>query len=537
MIRGETIMRSIPAALTWELFQRGKWNLLGAFLTGNALTFVLLTVMLREGIDLQDRSMIPMHTTMLLVNAMTFGAVLLSAMGNPYRLRAFPAPTSAIVAWQLLPAMTAMAVECLLFTAVVNAVFKVNWPLWGPALFMPVALAAFAAMFWLTEKSPWHFFILALPVLSGVMMWYASRYGVPATRMWREVTPAEIATMLAMAGVFYYAATVGVARSRCGEYLQTPEFLRWLGRLLDPAPDVGLPFRTPAQAQFWFEWRQKGWILPFIVVSSLLVGFVGWLLFNRNPRDLLQGATTAGAFLPFAGLVVGLVFGNVNTIEGKLEMGHFLSTRAMASSDMSRTTLKAAGMSVLVAWAIWIAAFLGLYAILFLANVGPHELLNKQLPGEAGWWYFPLTLLGTWLALTFVATIGQTGRPILLGALFCGVPSMTMVVALFSHFVLTPEGRTMLDQGIATLVGLVFILGTVWAVAAARRRLAIGSRTVWAAIGAWAALCALSTVFWLQHRGEHPASLPFSVLVIGVIALVAFPLAASPLAVAWNRNR
>ena len=84
-------MRSIPAALSWELFRRGKWNLLGAFLTGNALTFVLLTVMRREGIDLEDRSMIPMHVTMLLINAMLFGAILLSAMGNPYRLRTFPA--------------------------------------------------------------------------------------------------------------------------------------------------------------------------------------------------------------------------------------------------------------------------------------------------------------------------------------------------------------------------------------------------------------------------------------------------------------
>jgi hypothetical protein len=534
-------MRSIPAALSWELFRRGKWNLLGAFLTGNALTFVLLTVMRREGIDLEDRSMIPMHVTMLLINAMLFGAILLSAMGNPYRLRTFPAPTSTIVAWQLLPAMTAMALECLLFTAVVNAIFKANWPFWGPALFMPVALAAFAAMFWLTEKSPWHFFILALPVLSGIMMWFTSRYGTayhaPPTRMWREVTPAELATMMAMAGVSYYAAIVGVARSRCGEFLRTPLFLRWLGRLLDPTPDVGLPFRTPAHAQFWFEWRQKGWVLPFMVIFGLLVGLVGWLVFNRNPRDLLQGATTAGAFLPIAGLIMGLVFGNVNTLEGKLEMGHFLATRAMTSSDMSRATLKAAGISALLAWAIWTVALLGLYAILLLANFGPHELLKDHLPGEVNWWYFPLTLLGTWLGLTFVMTIGQTGRPILLGALFCGVPAITIVVALFSHFVLTPDGKIMLNQVIATLIGLIYILSTVWALAAARRSLAIDSRTVWAAIGAWVALGVSFVLFWLQHRGEHPTSLPLFVHVIGLMALVVFPLAASPLAVAWNRNR
>jgi hypothetical protein len=531
-------MRSIPAALAWELFARGKWNLLGAFLTGNALTMVMLAaLLLRDGIDPQDRSMITIHVTTQLVNATLFAAALLSAMGNPSRLRAFPAPTSVIVAGQLLPAMAAMALECLLATAMFNAVFKVNWPLWGPALFMPVALAAFAAMYWLTEKSPWHFIILGIPVLAGVMIWFPSRYGMifhaPATRMWRQVTAGEIATMLAMAGASYYAAIVGVARIRCGEFMKTPEFFRWLARLFDPAPDAGLPFRTPAQAQFWFEWRRKGWGLPAIVVMAWFFGLVGWLLFNRNAHELFTGAITAGALLPLGGLIVGMIFGNAGPNEGKLEMGHFLATRCMTSPDMSRTMLKAAGISVLIAWVLWAAALMALYAILLLANVAPRPVL----PGDAGWWYFPLTLLGTWLALTFTATIGQAGRPILFGILFCGVPALTIGFTLISGFALTPQARTTLGQGVTTLVGLIFVLGTVWAFAAARRRSMIGSPTIWAAIGGWGALCILLVLFWSQHRNEHFTSLPFFVHVIGLLALVVFPLAAAPLALAWNRNR
>src|SRR6516162_3327723 len=158
-------MKSVPAALAWELFERGKWNFLGAFLTGNALPIVLLATMRHEGaLFPEDRSMIAIHVTMLLINAAVVGAVLFSAMGSPSRLRAFPISSSTIVIWQLLPAMVVVALECLLSTNLINAVFKVNWPLWGPALFMPVALAACAAFFWLTEKSPWHFFVLGFPV-------------------------------------------------------------------------------------------------------------------------------------------------------------------------------------------------------------------------------------------------------------------------------------------------------------------------------------------------------------------------------------
>jgi hypothetical protein len=531
-------MRSIPAALAWELFERGKWNFLGAFLTANALPIVLLASMRHEGaLFPEDRSMIAIHVTMLLINAAIFGAVLFAAMGTPSRLRAFPVSSSTIVIWQLLPAMVVVALESLLSTAVVNAVFDVHWPLWGPAMFMPVALAAWAAMFWLTEKSPWHFIILGTPVLVAGGLWFNSRYGTTfsssAARMWREVTPLEVVTMLAMTGVSFYAAIVGVRRSRCGEYMNTPEFFRWIARLLDPAPAVGLPFRTAAQAQFWFEWRRKGLALPVIVVFGLCFGFVGWLFFNRNPQDLFAGATNAGVPLLVGGVIIGLVFGNAGPSEGKLEMGHFAGTRPMTSSEMSRTMLKVAGISVLVSWAIWAAALLALYAILLLANVVP----KPALPAELGWWYLPLTLLGTWLALSFVATIGQTGRPILLGVLFCGVPALTVGITLVSHWLLTPEARSMLDGIVAMLFGSAFALGTIWAFVAARRRSFIALPTVWAAMCGWAALCVSLVLILSQHRVEPPFPLPFFALVLGLCALVVFPVAAAPLALAWNRNR
>ena len=88
-------------------------------------------------------------------------------------------------------------------------------------------------------------------------------------------------------------------------------------------------------------------------------------------RSYSTEATAAGAMLPVGGLIVGLVFGNVNTnLGGTLEMGPFQAARPMTSPDMSRTTLRAAGVSVLIAWAIWAAAYLALYAI---TSFGEHS--------------------------------------------------------------------------------------------------------------------------------------------------------------------
>src|SRR5450759_925678 len=188
-------MKSIPAALTWELLERGKWNMLGAFLAGNALPIILLAALRRDGaIDPEDRSMITIHVTMLLINAVMFGGALCAAIGKPSRLYAFPAPTSVLVAWQLLPAMAALALECLLSTVMFNALFKLDWPLWGPALFMPVGLVMLAACVWATEKSPWYTFVLGTPLAVVVGVWFYSRYGLifhsQSVWMWREVTVA-----------------------------------------------------------------------------------------------------------------------------------------------------------------------------------------------------------------------------------------------------------------------------------------------------------------------------------------------------------
>ena len=131
----------------------------------------------------------------------------------------------------------------------INALFKVNWPLWGPALFMSVALAALRGCILVDRKIALAFFHPRHPRVHRRrdLAPFAVRHGVSIVR------PCECGgkslrqtalTMLAMAAGSYCVAVVGVARSRCGEYLNTPEFFRWLGRLLDrlldPAPEAGL---------------------------------------------------------------------------------------------------------------------------------------------------------------------------------------------------------------------------------------------------------------------------------------------------------
>src|SRR3954447_12678204 len=258
-------MRSIPATMTWEIFRRGSWKLLAATLGAIAFPAMIFVALRHDGADFSDPTILMMH--ILFVNNMILliGAALFAAQGRMSQLYAYPLPTSSIVAWRLLPAMvingalTAACIGCL------NLIFDLGWPVWGPAMFAAVAMACVNAFVWLFEKSQiW--LAVAMAVVAAVLgFWFKSRYG-PAfsssTHYWQEVTPTDVFTMLATSVFAYWVAVKAVARNRRGEPGFSLGWVDWLDRVLDRSTAYGTRLNSPFQAQCWFQWRRKGWLMP-----------------------------------------------------------------------------------------------------------------------------------------------------------------------------------------------------------------------------------------------------------------------------------
>ena len=525
-------MRSVPVTLTWEMLTRGRWTLLAFALAANVMPVFLLTAMRNDGrLDPQEPSSLIMHVVLIQINMFIFGAALFDAAGQPARLYALPITTASLVAWQMLPAMAAMALESLASTALLNAVFNVGWPLWGPALFAAVGVAAIQAVLWTTEKSGW--IVLALTIVGAVLgLWFKLRFGPmfsQPTHQWVEVTPVEVVTLLMFAGLSYYAAVVGVARRRCGEPLPSLGIIAWVESVFDPPPDVGPPFTSPLQAQFWMEWRKKGWAMPGVVIFGGFIALSIWGIFNRELKDLFEGFVAGGAMLTLMGFL-GLFLGNVGANDTTFEMGHFLATRPLTNTEISRTILKVLARSVLIAWLIWAVPFLILFAILYVRQAVPAVGVLQDF----GWWYFPATLLGSWTIVSVLAAISMTGRSKLLAQLICGLLAVFIGLGLFSRFVLSAQARVPFAHGLAVAAGVALVLGTIWVFVAARRRSLIALPTVSVAGSAWILLSGLIVLDWTLHPAR-PWLL--SVLAVGLAALVVAPLAAAPLALSWNRNR
>lgn len=526
-------MRSIPLAMTWEMLHRGRWTLIGALLGANLLSALVFAALRHEGaVDPGDQSLLVIHLVMVQINMLVFGAAFISAQGKPARLFAFPIPTTTLVTWQLLPAMVVIWLQSLVSTCALNALFDLDWPLWGPALFTAVGLAAIDAVLWQTEKTGWA--VLGLTFVANALgLWYKSRYGAAfsqPTRMWTEVTAGEILTMLATALVAWWAAVKGVARNRRGDGIPPLGIVAWIERLVDRAPDSGLPFRTPAQAQFWFEWRQKGWAMPAATGFGIVLGLCGWLLFSRQPRALFEGFVAGGALLSAAGAVVGMIMGNTGPSDANFEMGSFLATRPITDSDLSRTILKTSLQGVLAAWAVWAVSFVIVCFILLATGALP----PWQIPEKIGWWYFPATLLGPWIAVAGGASLGLAGRGPLVAKIFCGLFALLIAALHFPKFNLAPQNEALFRAWAAAITAAVVLLMTAWIFLVASRRGLISTRLAWIAGGVWCVLAAVVVADWVLHPG---GSVVFYVFALAALALGAAPLAAAPLALSWNRHR
>lgn len=525
-------MRSIPVTMTWEMLARGRWSLPGFALAANVLPVFLHTALRHEGgVDPGDPSLLVMQLTMMQINMLVFSCAVFDVLGQPSRLYALPIPTSSLVAWQMVPAMMLVALETLASTACLNVAFDLNWPLWGPALVAAVGVAAIQAALWSAEKSAWLPLAVAIPGAT-LGLWFKSRFGPmfsPMTHQWLEVTPGDVFSLLTLAGLSYYGAVVGVARRRCGEPLPSLGIVAWIVRVFDPPPDVGAPFATPAQAHFWFEWRRKGWAMPATVVFGMLIGLSIWVLFIRELTDLFEGFVAGGAMLTLMGFF-GLILGNVGPNDQTFEMGHFLATRPLTNTEMSRTILKVLTKSVLLAWGIWAVPFVLLTGVLFAQRTIPRvEILD-----DFGWWYFPATLLGCWTVVSVLASISMTGRTTLWAQLICGLIVFFIGLGMFKKYALPENVQLTFARGVGVAVGVTIAFGTVWAFVAARRRGLIGSPTVVSAFSVWAVLSGLIVLDWMLHP-DRPLGL--AVLIVSLAVLVVAPLATAPLAIAWNRNR
>lgn len=529
-------MRSIPMAMTWELLTRGRWHLFLGLLGANLLPVLLLTALRIDGaLDPTEPGFVTMQVVLVQLHIFTFGAALLAVHEFAPRHYTMPVASSTLVTWRLLPAMLLMALEQIFSTFLLNVIYGLNWPIWGPALLAAISLAMVLAALWFSEKSPSQplYIIIAGTVIG---LWYKSRCGPmfsQPTRVWSGVTPGDVLTLCGFGLVAYFVSVAGISRSRRGDELGSPGFLNWLKLGTNCPVEVPLrqrsAFRSTDEAQFWYEWRKKGWILPTIVVLTISVSLAMWLMFSRDPVALLEGLVAGGAILSAGGMLGGLVVGNCGSREADLDMGQFQATRPLADRDLARTLLQVTLLTVAISWGIWMATFAITTGITLMVS---HDAASRVMQ-KLQWWYAPASLMGCWIVVATSACMALTGRATFWAKFWGALLPTGMIVAMLAKL-LDREMQVWLYSALLVVAGIAIAGLAIWTIIVARRRMLIDSGVVASAALIWIGLIAIVIFESLRHAHGQVS---LAIFVAGIAAWVVAPLSATPLALALNRHR
>jgi hypothetical protein len=536
-------MRSPALALAWELYRPNRWGL-GAIALGLPACAVLCRSLPAPAVQMvQAASGLLFFLALLyLVSVFAYSGwdPRASRLGLPPHLLKLPLRTGALVAW---PMLYGMAAAALLWLGAAWLVFVPSGlsprAAWWPALLCAALSASFQALAWTVVASPLARLVVAVLVLpSGVLM--AIAWGLVPT------LEAALRALGLVIAASYFVALAGVTRARRGGGPLLAGLWRRLERPTARGPRRYSPFPSAARAQLWFEWRQKGLILPCLLGCFMLVMLLTTPT-TAFDAPLLMRVLAAVVTLPLLlAFVVGFGMGKTSFWAKELGLSALSATRPVSSGALVLAKLRMAALSVGAS----LALMLSLAALwVALSGTGPElarwwALFWRGRDPLAMWGAVSLALVAlpalTWGQVVGGLCVGLTGRAWVVNGVtllyLAGAAALTALgVWVYSH----PSRYDTLQVVLGSLVAVALpakLLAAGWAARSVCRRGLMEARAVWGLVGVWVAgaFCLAGLTYLLTAGMPAPAAL-LALAVVLVLPLVR--LVAAPLALAWDRHR
>jgi hypothetical protein len=542
-------------AIAWPLWRRHRWGLLATL--GYVTMAGAVSALLPARVAMEYRASC---CALLLVPFLGAAGYLLAVFSYgfeadvyarescyPAGLLRLPVPTGPLAGWPMAYGAAAAGLWWLLMARFVLTPWLVHLsvdaevPLWSPAL-MPIAVVALLqALLWVPLGLPMLRIILVVVLIGGL-------FALAGYLLNANTSEGILAGLLGcVAGVSWTIAYLGVKSARHGSLPNWHGLFRPVRQLVQWWPRHRRAFTSTARAQLWFEWRRTGLGLPVLTIALLpLVLFP--LLFGKNDvlptAQTLLGALAIPVFL--AGLAGTTVSGKHAWVKDYYGVAPFTATLPLTTARLVSAKLKAAAVSTLATW-----AFVAILVTMAVAFTGHWDK-------AAGWWrqglqtYGPVkmtagfvaagTFLGvwTWKRMVDSLCIGLTGRQWIIQC--CLVGGMIGFIGVWStgaYIYMHRATHANFLTVVPWLWGLLVVcrlLATGWAVRRLLRQGLVEARTLRHWLAAWVLVgSALFGVFvWVVP----PERVPAYYLALAVLHVMPMAhLAATPLALAWNRHR
>jgi hypothetical protein len=524
----------------------------------------------KEAISFRNAEFALIHLVFSIVSILFLAIGVIVFQSPVSRYYTLPISTATLVAWKLLlPCAGVGCVFAFVFVAI-NTLFSLELPILSGSLFaFAFSAPCFLFLIQSSSLSIWSF-SSGLIIMLGLGYFGRTRYGDPSsipTHLWMDVTLGDMAILLGAIVLSYGIALRIVRADRCGEPWISSSLSKKLRRIWsnqESHSKLSLPnFRSPSEAQFWYEFRQKSAGFPAITglaVSMILlplpihVAIYGFKSISELPNVttaiefIYQGIFAFGMFFYVFAFLAGIFVGCADLSGGKrqqaptlselvnqnnlIRMGAFQATLPVVPWNFSLAIFRTIIQSLFTTWCVWFVLFAGVSIALrlFQPNVDTHDFELTRL----GYWGVPLTLLGPWIVMSNVASICLTGRNRFVFLMFLTPVVMFVGTAVIVDVIESNHAAKaeLFAYGCFDLLSLGCILGTVFAFFRAKRRKLIGPQTLLGGLAMSGVIFAVATI--LTPIKLLPSDY---LMILGFAAMAVLPIATIPLAIEWNRHR
>ncbi len=533
------MIQSVGYALTWEYWRRGMFWFVPTLL---ALAAGGILVMWRmhyaAGFRWTDvgAHVGPVLVPFLLVMPLIVALASWTALRRHFTL---PVTTTVLVAWSLANgALATVGVYC--GAAVfVNSVLHANWPLIVPAFVSVAAYLCYQSTLWCIGPSRGCFGLFAVAGFALLMV--ASQVSTGHSLLfertalledWRQMGATGMAVWLAVVGLAYPLAVIGVSRQRRGQAWEWAWLIRrWAAgngasRRMS-SPHMGPRFRSAASAQFWFEWRSKGRWVPLNLVGILAGLWVCFGVLNMVPFEVSAVLSSYTALFLIASPLVGVYMGS--RMNG-FDLKPFTATRPVPDAGLSAAVLRSSAAAVASAAVILLVGNLATLA-LWVPDGWESVRSLWSFGGSAFFrtYGFPASMyvIGCWTLVGLGASLALCRQWFVCWA---GLGFGGLLLSFVYGEALMPAGA--IDALVVTVGVACFAATTVGFLSAIRRKL-VSDHAVFVCLTGY--LLLLAYLYSALPVYEPAVVTHLTRIGFGITPFAPIPAAA--LAVAWNRHR
>ena len=544
-------MQSAGKAFAWEFRRQHRWGMIAVLLSIVALTIVRLAVIGMGGINFKDPEtfaialIVPMCATFMYFLAIfSFGLsgdIAARQSIFPPRMFTLPVTSSALAGWPMLYGSMAMMFLWLATRLVGAWPAGVDIPIYWPFLLGPSLMAWTQALTWMAYPMP------GLRVIVTVL-WLATIDAIIMTALQLKASEGVMLALLAPhVPLAFLVARAAVARARRGEVPDWGQVFGFFEKLTDRLTRQRDHFSSPARAQEWFEWRQYGRSLPWLV--AMLLPFELALLFPFHQTPVIIFETLSGVLLTprfMAFFVATTVSRSGSQGSDGYGVSPLMATRPLTNASLIAAKFKVTLKSTLIAWLLVVAAipiavrWSGTTSTVTgwlrdLSHIfGPTRAIVVVILALL------LLMASTWKQLVQSLFIGMTGRDWLIKSIAIGALTLLGVIVPLTHWafgqvVVLARLWVSLPWILLTLVVLKLV-ATIWVAIRLREHALVSDRTLLIGAVWWdLAVFALYGLFvWLT---PELIVRRYSLALVAILLIPLARVAAAPLALAWNRHR